>query len=80
MFSNSNTQPSRCLPTLTHWPILNDGLLVTVESESVGCSMDKFVKTVEFIQEPNDIVFITDKFNHTVFNEEETMGIVVELL
>ena len=43
-------------------------------------SMDKFVKTVECIQEPNDLVFIPDNFNHTVFNEEETMGIVVELL
>ena len=43
MFSNSNTQPSRCLPTLTHWPILNDGLLVTVESESVLAVVWKYL-------------------------------------
>ena len=43
-------------------------------------SMEKYVEKVECIQEPNDLVFIPDKFNHTVFNEEETMGIVVELL
>ena len=43
MFSNSYTQPSRCLPTLTHWPILNDGLLVTVESESVLAVVWKYL-------------------------------------
>ena len=38
------------------------------------------VKIYEFIQEPGDIVFIPDKYNHSVFNMKDTIGIVIELL
>lgn len=34
---------------------------------------------IECIQEPNDIVYVPDNYNHTVFNMKDTMGIVVEL-
>ena len=36
------------------------------------------IPIIECIQELNDIVYIPNKFNHTVLNIEETMGIVVE--
>ena len=37
------------------------------------------IKLYEFIQEPGDIVFIPDFFNHTVFNMKNTIGVVLEL-
>lgn len=37
------------------------------------------IEVIEFIQESNDIVFIPNNYNHTVYNLQETMGIVIEL-
>ncbi len=41
--------------------------------------LKKQIDIIECIQEPNDIVFVPNEYNHTVFNMKETMGIVIEL-
>ncbi len=37
------------------------------------------IPIIECIQEPYDVVFIPNMYNHSVYNLEETMGIVIEL-
>ena len=33
---------------------------------------------IEFIQQPNDIVFVPNRYLHTVYNNKNTMGILIE--
>ena len=33
---------------------------------------------IEFIQQPNDIVFVPNGYLHTVYNNKNTMGILIE--
>ena len=42
-------------------------------------TLKKTIPIIECIQEPTDIVFVPNQYNHTVLNLETTMGIVVEL-
>jgi hypothetical protein len=41
--------------------------------------LKKRIAVYECVQEPHDIVYIPEKFNHTVCNVNETLGIVVEV-
>jgi len=43
-------------------------------------NLKKSIKIVEYTQEPNDIIYIPYDYSHTVFNNKETMGIIIEII
>ena len=43
-------------------------------------NLKKSIKIIEYTQEPNDIIYIPYNYSHTIFNNKETMGIVIEII